>query len=127
MTPETVDDLIRRVEAATGPDRELDARIKYAVHAGLRSFGSLDAWLSTDTSRKRSCVPEYTASIDAALALVERVLPGCQWIIGRQTAGASDAKIGSQSGWSKQPWTHAATPPLAILAALLRATRSTDA
>ena len=32
-------------------------------------------------------VRHYTASIDAALALVERVLPGCEWSVGRDEGG----------------------------------------
>lgn len=57
-------DLIAKLEGLTGPDRAID----HAVHAttnpplrdGLR-FGN---------------VPAYTASLDAAVSLVERVLPG---------------------------------------------------
>ena len=62
-------DLIERLEKLEGPDRAVD----HAIHAitnpplrdGLR-FGS---------------VPAYSASLDAAVALVERALPGCGYSV----------------------------------------------
>jgi hypothetical protein len=66
-----MDELIARLEQATGPDRELDRQIKMA-HAG---------WLSTQGASAEQMVAAvggnlyddplpYTASIDAALTLV---------------------------------------------------------
>ena len=67
-----------RVEAATGPDRRLDAET--AAHAGLRTLtpeerrGRLavgwDVNVLVDDQRGIVKLPAYTASLDAALTLV---------------------------------------------------------
>ena len=61
MTHDSLDGLIERVERCTGPDRFLDSRIR--------------AVLEPQEPIVDGC-PFYTASLDAALALVERKLPG---------------------------------------------------
>jgi hypothetical protein len=129
-------ELLARVEAATGPDRELDAQIVCAAN------GWTFERFSTPTDRPRmtgcfiyvrsngvrvwsqaednACV---TASLDRALALVERVRPGWwreftehdnggprRWLVTltapRGTPGVGEAE--------------ASTPALALLAALLK-------
>lgn len=60
--------LIERLEAAEVGSRELDAAIWYALIetcGGKPDRDMIDRW------------PAYTTSLDAALALAERVLPGC--------------------------------------------------
>ncbi len=84
MTPEHLKALLARVEGARGPDRELDARIEAALMQGQRG-DHLRALIAAEfASRKvherefwilRASdwqAPKYTASLDAALALVER-------------------------------------------------------
>lgn len=70
-------ELLERVTAATGPDRELDAAL-------LRAFGfqrtagniaNSGSWKHGDGSWLSASREPVTASLDAALALVERVLP----------------------------------------------------
>ena len=75
--------LIDKLRAADGPDRELDAEI-YCAFAGtpcelvrgyldelrIKQTGTAVTWSADDIS------PHYTASIDAALALVAEKLPG---------------------------------------------------
>ena len=116
MSRDDLTALIERVEAATGPDREVDAEIACAM-CRFR--------LPTHTARPdpiapgrvRDCVggwvaPTYTASLDAALTLVPS---GFDWlldsgriaIVGRRPAGPFTAR--------------AATPALALTAAALRA------
>lgn len=64
----TIDELVKRLEAATGPDRELDAELYDAFIEPL-------TWqVVSDSGHQKP--PCYTASLDAAVALVERVLPG---------------------------------------------------
>jgi hypothetical protein len=85
-------ELLARVESAAGPDRELD----YAIHDiqmggwlqehGYERSKDGDGYV-TDTppveGTSRCCGPEeFTSSIDAAVALCERVLPGWWWKVG---------------------------------------------
>jgi hypothetical protein len=59
----TLSDLIALVEAAGGPDRDLDRRIR-------QFFGAVTFDLHN-----------YTASIDAVVALIRREMPGDRWMI----------------------------------------------
>lgn len=102
----TLTDLLRRVEAATGPDRELD----YAVLLATLPKGHAYLW---DPEKGH----EYTASIDAAVALVERK-GGC-WEICRGDDNSFRSEV-----WSTDlPWNsaEAKTAPLATVTALLGA------
>jgi len=72
----TLDERIDRLEKAEGPDRELDRnlwRIENPTVPGMTS----DLFL-----------PRYTASLDAIVGLIERVLPGFAWKVG--TCSVSD-------------------------------------
>lgn len=120
MTASNLDDLIRRVEAATGPDRELD----FDVCAALGLYEAEPTY--GPHLRRIWHGPRLTASIDAALALVEKVLPGCT-----DTSDASYPEAGIE--WTLFPdggddWITgtAKTRPLAIIAALLRALKQQE-
>lgn len=125
---ETAEDLAARCEAASGPDRELDA-------LAFRTFGapvpfqfankivalvfdeSEQCWFSPiGDMRIRYTPPAYTASIDAALSLVPE---GC-WAEGSLSSPAAleihDPMTFDPLG---QGW--AATPALALTSAALRA------
>lgn len=74
----TRDELIARLEAATGPDRELDRAI--AMSLGWRHDphdGPYGTWTAPDGTR-HTTFNEWTASIDAALTLVPE---GMDWLI----------------------------------------------
>jgi hypothetical protein len=95
-----VQELIARLEAATGPDRDLDVAIIDALFPGARKFPL-----------------EYTASIDAALTLVPE---GWRWHLGNTLDGRGTAMI-----WLN-PLTgtdeiFAAAPAIALCIAALRA------
>lgn len=136
--------LLERVETATGPDRGLDDAIAFATqyrpdsqHDRLGSFADHEAkhnyetaWIAHAPWRSQWDIPFYTGSIDAALALVERVLPG--WTVAnlsqqddkswfcelREGFLTSYDRVATSFGaYGKLPL----TAPLAILAALLRA------
>lgn len=62
-------DLIARLEAATGPDRELDAALHEAL--GLPFVMEYYTEYATEQTRNLSYVPRYSASIDAALTLAD--------------------------------------------------------
>jgi len=137
-------ELLERVRKATGPDRDIDGHIA----AALRVKKNLPDWAKNWPGEWRPTIQgsvvlmndngepgphfssmPYTASIDAALALVERVLP--KFLLG----GLYDFKVHNFDGQvvdkracailttdMSEPFEEdAATRPLAILAALLSA------
>lgn len=84
----TLQDLIARLEAATGPDRELDVKIIEAINPGSRwepySPKARIKWLMDESGQRTICygkdrIPNYTTSIDAALTLVPE---GMGWEVG---------------------------------------------
>lgn len=123
-------DLQSRVRAATGPDREIDAEIHAAAFGGAPAYRCSD---STRRSYGPGTVHEhdnggfvknahvtsaYSSSIDAALELVERVLPGVNWEIQRLDEGDPEPWFDAQVG---EALAQARSAPLAILDALLSA------
>jgi hypothetical protein len=54
------EDIIARLEGLTGPDRKVDAAIHEAINPPLGA------------RLRQGHIPSYTASLDAAIALVER-------------------------------------------------------
>jgi len=137
--------LLERVKAAKGPDREIDRRLfmfergftrieqdhdstgpRFYAWSGERYQGEI-------TSQPR---PAYTASIEAALAFVERKLPGWRWGVSSHSFRGGetypDGKPKYVDGYRAHVTERSAlrpmstisdarTPPLAILAALLEA------
>lgn len=86
--------LIARLEAATGPDRELDAEIAATFHYVHNMPDWVNNWSGKWEAAKSGRVylmedsgnrgpnfisDSFTDSIDAAVALAERVLPGWDW------------------------------------------------
>lgn len=131
------DDLLARLEAATGPDRLLDAEIDCAVRfPDLRpaepddfagKYGYSPGNIKVDTGFLMSA--SYTRSIDAALTLVP---DGCGWSAGwgqilpdkpmgeaRITRNAHF--IGYDANYDVIVKANAATPALALCIAALRA------
>lgn len=148
------DALREKVAAATGPDRELDAAVfnalvddggriafkvtNWSIQPGSRLSRYHDGWLygKSETDEYADDLPRYTESIDAALALVEKLLP--RWVVHMRTR---DVPPGPWSEVDPNPFAelnepvktkygdgigiraqvHGATLPLAILNALLTA------
>ena len=103
--------LLERVRAAAGPDRELDHDIMLdAEPAGWHTIPN------TEDDR-------YSASIDTALSLVARVLPGWRFDVHSPRFGTPFEAVlmDGDSASRKIVVAKAATAPLAILAALLSA------
>ena len=89
--------LIEKLEAASEPSRELDAEVAVALEGwewhgggeprefqrfaghwkkpGEEGYGTLEGQLCKCAESGNSEPPPYTSSLDAAVALVERVLP----------------------------------------------------
>ena len=135
-------ELLERVKAATGPDRELDVALEVAFpydtsishsHRPSSVRGKVTCRYNSGSSGTYGA-SRYTASIDAALALVERRLP--EWVVydlsqnsrhagdpwGCTLAvfyGGNPSKNRSAASGYDYP-----TAPLAILAALLSALTS---
>lgn len=62
--------ILERVIAAAGPDADIDAELHKLFPP---------AWLRKRGRNRRENIPQYTASVDAAVALVGRELPGWIW------------------------------------------------
>ena len=99
----TLTNLIERVEAATGADRKIDAAICAALRIIPESerqpelAGDIEAdgaavvvWHKAGSVRMlKYSPPDYTASLDAAIALVEKVLPDHGWFLRRDDTDAN--------------------------------------
>lgn len=72
--------LIDRLSKLDGPDREVDAEI--SIHFGAKPNMKLGHELLGNYRVVPNTFPAYTASVDAAIALAERVLPGANVLIG---------------------------------------------
>lgn len=125
MTP--LQSLLEKIQGVTGLDRELDILIGAATGYRNRFDGSLLSDVLAMPERHEEGmqwegVPAYTASLDAALALVERVLPGFDADVnirsGEEPMAAYVWPAGTYIGGHGA---QAATAPLALLAALLTA------
>lgn len=142
--PDTLAELERRVREATGGDRELDADLwwKFDERASEVATGMprpLDHSKPMPRAGVRAMAPAYTTSLDAALALCERVLPGWAWSLSGPDpetderlacAALAGAVRMVKLDWDEAPVpdrdTHTAyapTPALALLAAMLAALR----
>jgi len=126
--------LIERVEKLTGPSRDADYRIEKELVRPCE-FPASGLWppFMVGSKFERS-IPAYTASLDAAVALVERVLPadktadhekseirlqfgdfGCNAVISRDTF------ISERSFYAS-----AKTPTIALILAALRALQAQE-
>lgn len=119
--------LADRVKGATGPSRELDALLWNLIddrplellweRGDERLLGKRDPEdpIACDTPSR------YTASLDAALELVSRVMGDRIGPVTLTIAGSGEALICSNDpcGWYVQKF--GATPALALLAAMLAA------
>lgn len=130
------EELIARLEAATGPDRELDARIIHALWDSERDLMALvDEWdgdwgvVAFELAKYIPCFEHnstrLTGSIDAALTLL---IPGTLWGIGEMEMGVFCNLVwpqpdGDYVGGGIEA--KSATPAIALCVAALRA-RSHD-
>ena len=140
--PSELEQLAARCEAAEGPDRELDIAIALALstyrygdrvgryyNAGPKYEGGLDCigFVTHDESERIEpgnapdmLVPEFTASLDAALTLVPE---GWAVLLATSLAGSvcdvHTKPLGKEGEWPAH--SRAATPALVLCAAALRA------
>jgi hypothetical protein len=120
-------ELLKRVEAATGKDEDLDLTLARALVPDVVCLG-----FNSDTGKNEAFVFwKYTASIDDALALVQRKLPGVVLEMGGPFDASKASSKACWEGWSaiiiygmaenQKAVGFRKTLPLAILAALLAA------
>ncbi len=131
----TLPELIARLEAATGPDRELDGELALSAGWTFQKMARdrVAYWRRPGETEyyMRGTLPPYTASLDSALALVEAKLPGWWWEVSHGVLSASghgpfwaSLYFGNRGLWDEdgEPTTiPGPTPPLALLLALCRA------
>lgn len=124
----TLQSLLERLEKASGGDREIDARLAEAfggfadVIRALNEDGStFDAMVDYGEDSFDEC-PRYTSSLDAALSLVERVMPGWGYFLRHDADSGYVAALVYPDAFRVTPGaTKAASMPLALCLALVRA------
>lgn len=127
--------LLERVEAASGPDRELDADITDLLNplgaTWRRNPPGEYVYTYVDKLGWGKNPEPYTASLDAALALCERVLPGVWRDISGPNPNIAPHKgkpfvvTIECGGPRKRVSAWGTSEALALLSALLKALRST--
>jgi len=138
--------LAERCERAEGPDRELDAEIAVAVLGGEIVWKTANYTMEQYPARRYASedhiggygnapVEQYSASLDAAMALVPKET---FWRLGHDGAGADPSDFRADVLWfiwpigpkasphQRQSKAIAATPALALTAACLRARAQGD-
>ena len=124
-------EIIERLEKAKAADGKIDWMIRDVVEGYDKTEGDYDssgfrvwAWKDGKCFEIDHTCTSYTASIDAAIALVERMLPG-EWVDFGGTAG--------EDGWECNIHTdyievqeHARTAPIAILLSLFKVLRAKE-
>ncbi|PQA71600.1 hypothetical protein [Brucella oryzae] len=134
MTTICRSDLITRLSKLDAPDREVDAEIMSLFYVrGKRHIGAYmendfgidepvdsDVWIDPKTDRWVSTSAHcFTASVEAAIALAERELPGWHWQVDKCGAVL-------RSGHALFSTDHS-TPAIALCIALLRAKEASHA
>lgn len=119
-----MDELIKRLEAASGPDRELDADIATSLGKPVCKDDPCNWVIKYPGAYDYRKLPRYTASIDAALTLVPE---GLDWFVkhyasagGKYGAVVTSPEIAARS-WGDYSHDDAATPAIALCIAALRA------
>jgi len=117
-----MDSLITKLQSAGSGSRELDAEI--AMRFG-RDYGPVEEWDVPGRTAWVSdeCAAHYTTSLDAALALVDEVLPGWSWDLSGGTPSHGVLPYATLNGSNIDPTIQAEhkSPVIALLIALLRA------
>lgn len=125
--------LLERIEEADRPDRRIDGEImarfyrrgfrKIGIHDSAKGYVRSRVWVDPRTDHWVTSAKygyEFTRSVDEALALVERVLPGVLWEI-KSDPHRSGFRAGLWGTGTGIVSVDGKTAPFAILAALIRA------
>ena len=123
--PSVPSELVARLEAASVGSRELDALI-WPLHPGFkRQSGQHYTDEALEREWRQIAAPDYTTSLDAALALAERVLPGVRVVTDsacKETGRPAAGFVFSQQGEKiNGVMNDGATVALALCASILKA------
>ena len=120
-------DLITSLSKLAAPDREVDAQIYILFNIPAERAGRIDysngmvGWWPKDGPYVSAVtVPAYTASVDAAIALAERLFPGTEYEVTKlyNIVRGTIEMNGEYGGFHGE---HVNSLPIAICIALLRA------
>ncbi|MAS04043.1 MAG: hypothetical protein CL534_05035 [Ahrensia sp.] len=108
MERTSLEELERKVVAATGGDADLDRLIRDTLDAG------------------NGASPHYSSSVDDCIALIGTVLPGWAWHVGHGARGifpyaSLHPKDPAEGGSELRAEATASTVPLALLQATMKA------
>lgn len=127
----TEQELIGRLEAATGPDRELDCRISALLKPGRRATlltystgpsSEQTSWVVELSDRSTHFHPErYTSSIDTALTLVPETANCHGYELSIPCVDAFISRNDVKSGHWLVTATHKTSPAIALCIAALKA------
>lgn len=135
-------DIIERLEKADGPDHVLDAHILcalygYEMHKDSDPATGVFSFWQDGICHNCSSWMDPTASLDAAVALVEKMLPG--WVFDDVSQNARlvgnpwgcslssyDGSDFSKNRHARSGWDYA-SPQIAVLVALFRALEAKEA
>jgi hypothetical protein len=124
-------DLLTALQSAERGSRELDALLWDLIddrpRHDLDGSGAAIWKRDPDDEVAFDGPPPFSTSLDAALALVERVLPGWWPSVAQVGPGKWSADIYDPSDKRSLSPAHAPTPPLALVIALVRAKEARDA
>lgn len=121
-------ELIERLEKCTGPVPELDEAIQawsVGATAEWQDYKSANAYHRDGFWVSIGVVQPYTASLDATIALVERLLPGWMWNAS-STGAAWVMSFKEGEGDDFHTAKSEDRPAIALLIALLRALSSPE-
>lgn len=134
MGTATHDELLARLEAASAGSREMDWRIAEAFSIPEPWRVAIGIWPPfVPGSRYDKEIPSFTTSLDAALALAERVLPDLFWDLSCHAIISGErqhhAEVFPEVATVEQPSFsgHAPTPALALCIAILKARTAVEA
>lgn len=126
-------DLITRLSKLDAPDREVDAEIcialQYVTQKGATNIRRdtdeefKDEWLDFEVDGElwTEKTPELTASVDAAIALAERVLPGWGFFLRSDKDGHNCGMVYPVHNFVTPGTASGSTAAISMCIALLRA------
>jgi hypothetical protein len=112
--------LISRVEGAEGADREIDWLLAKALGEPPMVWPEIDMWPPFMVGSKADkAIPAYTASLDSAMELMARVLPGYGFFLRRDNDGCNCGLLYPEHHFVTPGCSAHASPALAVVGATL--------